>query len=46
MGGKLRAPGNISLLYLPSYSPEPNPVEQFPRQNHLSNRVFKRLCFV
>ena len=43
-GGKLRVPGNISLLHLPAYSPELNPVEniwQFLRQNHLSNRVFK-----
>ena len=43
-GDKLRVPGNISLLPLPPYSPELNPVEniwQFLRQNHLSNRVFK-----
>jgi transposase len=43
-GGKLRVPDNISLLYLPPYSPELNPVEniwQFLRQNLLSNRVFK-----
>ena len=36
-------PGNISLLPLPPYSPELNPVEniwQFLRQNHLSNRLF------
>ena len=36
-------PHNISLLHLPPYSPELNPVEnvwQFLRQNHLSNRVF------
>ena len=42
--GKLRVPGNISLLPLPPYSPELNPVEniwQFLRQNHLSNRIFK-----
>ena len=42
-GGRLRVPDNISLLKLPSYSPELNPVEnvwQFLRQNHLSNRVF------
>jgi transposase len=42
--GKLRVPGNISLLHLPPYSPESNPVEnirQFLRQNHLSNRIFK-----
>jgi transposase len=42
-GGKLKLPDNISLLPLPSYSPELNPVEniwQFLRQNHLANRVF------
>lgn len=42
-GGKLQVPDNISLLKLPSYSPELNPVEnvwQFLRQNQLSNRVF------
>lgn len=42
-GGRLRVPDNISLLHLPPYSPELNPVEnvwQFLRQNHLANRVF------
>ena len=42
-GGKLEIPNNLSLLPLPPYSPELNPVEniwQFLRQNHLSNRVF------
>jgi transposase len=42
-GGKLKLPDNISLLPLPSYSPELNPVEniwQFLRQNYLANRVF------
>ena len=42
-GGELRLPDNTSLLTLPPYSPELNPVEnvwQFLRQNHLSNRVF------
>ena len=42
-GGGLRVPDNISLLALPPYSPELNPVEnvwQFLRQNFLSNRVF------
>jgi transposase len=41
-GGKLRVPDNISLLYLPPYSPELNPTEnvwQFLRQNFLGNRV-------
>jgi len=42
-GGRLRVPGNLSLLRLPPYSPELNPQEnvwQYLRQNHLSNRVF------
>ncbi len=42
-GGNLKLPDNISLLPLPSYSPELNPVEniwQFLRQNYLANRVF------
>jgi transposase len=36
-------PANISLLHLPPYSPELNPVEnvwRFLRQNYLGNRVF------
>jgi len=43
-GGKLQVPDNISLLPLPPYSPELNPVEnvwQYLRQNHLANRVFE-----
>ena len=43
-GGRLRVPDNISLLPLPPYSPELNPVEniwQFLRQNYLANRVFE-----
>lgn len=42
-GGKPRIPLNISLLTLPPYSPELNPVEnirQFLRQNFLANRLF------
>ena len=42
-GGDLVLPDNISLLPLPPYSPELNPVEniwQYLRQNHLANRVF------
>ena len=42
-GGRLKLPDNISLLPLPPYSPELNPVEniwQFLRQNYLANRVF------
>ena len=40
---KLAIPANITLLPLPSRSPELNPVEniwQFMRENWLSNRVF------
>lgn len=43
-GGSLEIPGNISLLALPPYSPELNPVEniwQYLRQNHFANRVFE-----
>lgn len=39
----LAVPDNITLLRLPPYSPELNPVEniwQYLRQNFLSNRVF------
>ncbi len=42
-GDKLRVPGNITLLHLPPYSPELNPVENvwaYLRGNKLSNRVF------
>ena len=42
-GDKLKVPDNISLLLLPSYSPELNPQEnvwQFLRQNYLANRVY------
>jgi transposase len=40
---ELTVPPNITLLPLPPYSPELNPVEniwQFLRQNHLANRLF------
>ena len=43
-GDKLKVPDNISLLHLPPYCPELNPVEniwQFLRQNFLSHRVFE-----
>jgi transposase len=43
IGGKLKVPDNITLLKLPPYSPELNPVEnvwQYLRANQLSNRVF------
>ena len=42
-GGKLRVPDNLTLLHLPPYSPELNPVENiwaWLRGNKLSNRVF------
>jgi len=42
-GDKLRVPDNITMLPLPPYSPELNPVENiwaFLRSNKLSNRVF------
>jgi len=41
---KLKLPKNISIILLPSRSPELNPVEnlwQYLRQNWLSNRVFE-----
>ena len=40
----LVVPDNITLMPLPPYSPELNPVEnlwQYLRQNHLANRVFE-----
>lgn len=43
LGGRLQITDNISLLPLPPYSPELNPVEniwQYLKQNYLSNRVF------
>ena len=42
--GALDLPENLSILFLPPYSPELNPVEniwQFLRQTYLSNRVFE-----
>ncbi len=42
--GKPRAPENMTLVPLPSQSPELNPVEniwQYMRNNWLSNRIFK-----
>jgi transposase len=42
-GGRLKVPENITLLHLPPYSPELNPVENvwaYLRSNKLSNRVF------
>ncbi len=43
-GGRLRVPETISLVHLPPYSPELNPVEnvwQYLRQNQLANRVYE-----
>ena len=43
-GGRLKVPNNITLLHLPPYSPELNPVETvwaYLRSNKLSNRVFE-----
>lgn len=40
----LKVPGNITLLHLPPYSPELNPVERvwaYLKSRYLSNRVFK-----
>ena len=40
---KLQIPDNITIIYLPPYCPEPNPIEQiwdFLRENSLSNRIF------
>jgi len=42
--GKLKVPRNLTIILLPSRSPELNPVEkvwQYLRQNWLSNRVFE-----
>ena len=42
--GKLNLPKNLSIILLPSRSPELNPVEniwQYMRSNWLSNRVFE-----
>jgi hypothetical protein len=42
-GGRLEMPENVSLLHLPPYSPELNPVEtvwEYLRGNKLSNSVF------
>ena len=43
-GGRLKVPDNISLLHLPPYAPELNPVEnvwEYLRQNWLSHRVWE-----
>ena len=44
IGGRLQVPHNISLLPLPRYSPELNPVENIwesLRQNYLANNVYQ-----
>ena len=44
LGERLKVPDNITLLHLPPYSPELNPVENvwaYLRSNKLSNRVFE-----
>ena len=44
LSARLVVPANITILPLPSKSPELNPVEnvwQFMRDNWLSNRIFK-----
>ena len=44
LGGRLKVPDNITLIHLPPYSPELNPVENvwaYLRSNKLSNRVFE-----
>ena len=42
-GGRLRVPDNVTLLHLPSYAPQLNPVENvwaFLRANSLNRRVW------
>ena len=42
--GKLKMPKNLTIILLPSRSPELNPVEniwQYMRANWLSNRIFE-----
>lgn len=45
----LRVPANLTVVKLPSYSPELNPVERlwlYLRQHHWSNRVYPDLAAV
>lgn len=47
--GKLSLPENISLCFLPPYSPQLNPVEHLwkeIRQNYFANRVFRDMSAV
>ena len=40
---KLKIPDNMTIIFLPPYCPELNPIEQvwdFLRENYLSNRIF------
>jgi hypothetical protein len=42
----LKVPDNVTLLHLPPYSPELNPIERvwlYERQHYLCNRAFKDL---
>ena len=43
-GGRLRVPDNITLLPLPPYAPQLNPIENvwaYLRGNHLNRRVWE-----
>jgi len=43
---ELKVPGNMHLVFLPSYSPEVNPVEHFRRsirENWFRNKVFQSM---
>jgi transposase len=44
MAKTLKIPANITLLHLPPYSPELNPIERiwgYLRSHHLSNRIYR-----
>lgn len=43
LGGRLQVPENVSILHLPGYAPELNPIEnvwEYLRGNHLSISVW------
>ena len=45
-GKELEVPGNIAIVFLPSYSPELNPAEQIwnvLRRDYFANKVFDSL---
>ena len=45
----LAIPSNMTIMYLPSYSPELNPQEniwEYLKNNFLSNRIFEKLSEV